>query len=70
MMMLINLIPTNMKLFRKKAKKVEVTMDDLTAVQYAYVRLHYTYGERESQASMIALKNVERKLKSVLQPNL
>lgn len=60
-----------MRLFRKnKPKKVEVTMDDLTAIQYAYVRLHYTYGERESQASMIALKNVERKIRGILQPNL
>lgn len=64
-----NLKLVNMRLFRRK-KKVEVTLSDLYAIQYAIKRLHYTYGERESQAFMIDMKNLEGKMQRVLLPNL
>ena len=70
MMMLINLIPTNMKLFRKKTKKIEVTTDDLLAVQYAYKRLHHNYAESDKCNGIIALKNLEKKIHEQLYPTI
>lgn len=55
---------------RRRPKKIEVTLSDLYAIQFAYKRLHYTYGEGEGLVYLIDMKNLEKKMQQSLFPNL